>query len=417
MSFGLARGNTDLLFCKVDWFSVEQHQRQALDREIDGYHPDKLLNTADDALVAYFSSKYSIDVPVLAMDAITADHREVQIDISHDQSRYIRDRSRPYHIPGTQVEVEIPFTGDKELFLVQPTTFTMSPPRGEVRGSSLFLSIKGTSLEPEQVKQQINQALTEIESNLGHLRTSAEQFNRSLPSHIESRIAVRKQKLLKDRNLVSSLGFAMKPREGVAGTYASPQVRKKITPTPPPGSSAPFAPEPALAEEQYNDILDVMTNMVHVMECSPSAFAHSDEEAIRTHFLVQLNGQYQGQATGETFNYEGKTDILIKDKDRNIFIAECKFWRGEKVYLETIDQLLGYLTWRDTKAAVVVFNRNKDFSKVVAKVKECTEGHPNFRKLIRQRSETSWVYRFVHRDDPNREMTITVMVFDVPHVA
>ena len=244
---------------------------------------------------------------------------------------------------------------------------------------------------------------------------SAAAFNSGISGQVQSKIAARKTKLLEDRNLVASLGFPMKQREDAGRTYVSPQVRKKIVLVQPPASTAPFAPEPALAEEQYNNILDIMTNMVHVMECSPSAFADSDEETIRTHFLVQLNGQYQGQASGETFNYEGKTDILIKDRGRNIFIAECKFWRGEKAFSETIDQLLGYLTWRDTKAAIAVFNRNKDFTNVLGKVKEATELHPNFRKFIRQRSETSAVYRFRHRDDPNREMTIAVMVFDVPH--
>jgi hypothetical protein len=43
---------------------------------------------------------------------------------------------------------------------------------------------------------------------------------------------------------------------------------------------------------------------------------------------VQLNGQYQGQATGETFNHVGKTDILIRHENKNVFVAECKFWGG-----------------------------------------------------------------------------------------
>jgi hypothetical protein len=33
---------------------------------------------------------------------------------------------------------------------------------------------------------------------------------------------------------------------------------------------------------------------------------------------------------------------------------------------------------------------------------------------VRQRSETSWVHKLAHRDDPSREMIVTVMVFDVP---
>jgi hypothetical protein len=51
--------------------------------------------------------------------------------------------------------------------------------------------------------------------------------------------------------------------------------------------------------------------MVRVMEQSPHAFATMHEEDLRTYFLVQLNAQYEGQATGETFNFQGKTDILI----------------------------------------------------------------------------------------------------------
>lgn len=70
--------------------------------------------------------------------------------------------------------------------------------------------------------------------------------------------------------------------------------------------------------------------MVLVMERSPHAFAKMGEEDLRTHFLVQLNGLYEGQATGETFNFEGKTDILIRVEGKNIFIAECKFWTGPK---------------------------------------------------------------------------------------
>lgn len=415
MSFGLARGNTDLLFCNVDWFSVERGQQAALENEIDAYHSEKLLNTSDDALIEYFKSKYSMEVPELHTDSITADQREVNIDVSQDHGRYIRDRSRPFHIAGTQIEVEVPFSGDGQFFRVQPTTFSMSPPRGQVRGSNLILSIQGTNLAGEQVRNQIDRTIAEIEANLTNLRASASTFNASIAGRVQTRLSGRKEKLLRDRNLVASLGFAMKPRDNVGSTYASPQVRKKLPPVQPSASSAPYKPEPALADEQYENILEIMSNMVRVMEYSPSAFAHADEEAIRTHFLMQLNGQYQGQATGETFNYEGKTDILIKDQGRNIFIAECKFWRGEKNYSETIDQLLGYLSWRDTKAAVVVFNRNKDFSAVLAKIKETTEAHPNCKKLIRQKTETSWQYRFTHRDDPNREMIITVMAFDVPH--
>ncbi len=95
--------------------------------------------------------------------------------------------------------------------------------------------------------------------------------------------------------------------------------------------------------------LKIMQDMALVMERSPEAFKSMDEEALRQHFLVQLNAQFEGKATGETFNMGGKTDILLREADRNAFIAECKFWKGPKGFGEAIDQLLGYASWRDSK--------------------------------------------------------------------
>ena len=154
--------------------------------------------------------------------------------------------------------------------------------------------------------------------------------------------------------------------------------------------------------------------MVEVMERSPSAFKDMNEEGLRTHFLVQLNGQYEGQATGETFNYEGKTDILIRADGRNIFIAECKFWTGPAGLTKALDQLLGYTSWRDTKAALLIFNRNRNMSAVLERVAKTVPSHPNYKAERATNSETEFRYVFGHRDDANREVTISILVFDVP---
>lgn len=129
---------------------------------------------------------------------------------------------------------------------------------------------------------------------------------------------------------------------------------------------------------------------------------------------MPLNGHYEGAASGETFNYEGKTDILIRVDGKNIFIAECKFWGGPKQLLSTIDQLLGYTSWRDTKTAIIVFNRNKDFSKVLEAIPQAATTHPNYVRTVGKPRETEFQYAFSHRDDANRELILTVLAFDVP---
>lgn len=157
-----------------------------------------------------------------------------------------------------------------------------------------------------------------------------------------------------------------------------------------------------------------MQNMALVMERAPSSFETLGEEGIRQHFLMQLNGSFQGAASGETFNYTGETDILIRIDGKNIFIAECKFWGGEKAFLETIDQLLGYLSWRDTKTAVVIFNRNKDFSAVLKTMTEAIDKHPHKKRGPEKEGETQFRYVFGSPSDHSREVVLTVMAFDVP---
>ena len=154
--------------------------------------------------------------------------------------------------------------------------------------------------------------------------------------------------------------------------------------------------------------------MALVIERCPSSFASLDEEAIRTHFLIQLNGHYEGSATGETFNSSGKTDILIRADNRNVFIAECKFWDGRKSFSKSIDQLLGYLAWRDSKCALLIFNKRKDSTAVRKRMHEMMIGRAEHRKTLMHDHNGDCRYVFVKVSDPGREIQIATMLFDVP---
>ena len=159
-------------------------------------------------------------------------------------------------------------------------------------------------------------------------------------------------------------------------------------------------------------------NLIHDVgkefERLPSLYAGKEEEHLRDHFLMMLEPNFEGSATGETFNKTGKTDILLRHEGSNVFIGECKFWKGEKSFLSTIDQLLGYLTWRDSKAAVIMFVPNKDFSSVVETIKEAAPKHTNFLKYVGEKDETWFNYEFHLDGDRNRVVKLAVMLYHTP---
>ena len=76
---------------------------------------------------------------------------------------------------------------------------------------------------------------------------------------------------------------------------------------------------------------------------------------------------------------------------------------------------MGYSAWRDTKVAVIIFNRNKGFTKVLEVIKSTTNEHANCKRELDQPSESSYRFIFSHRDDVDRELTLTVVAFDVPN--
>jgi len=405
----------DYLFAQGDSNAVQEHQRHHLQAEVAEIEGNRLLNSNIEDLVKYFVEKYRIEVPELDEPGMQVDQHEAQRDVSNDPNRFaFVMRTGPAYVTGTEEVIEIPFSGDAALFKVRPNTYTTSPPQGEVRGNLLVFRIWTDKSQPAQVRAQLDSWLGEVKRHLQWHHQTFQSFNDSLGSLARTAITKRRDKLLAAQNLVAGLGIPLKRRPDSNATYTAPEVKRKLAPKLPPASPGNFKPEPVLEEEEYQHILSVIEDMVKVMERSPKAFHDCDEETLRTHFLVPLNGHYEGGATGETFNYQGKTDILIRSGGRNIFVAECKFWGGPARLTETINQLLGYLTWRDSKAAILIFNRNKDFSKVLAAVPGTMAAHPNFHRDEGTRGETGFRFEFRHKDDAAKMIHITVMAFDIP---
>jgi len=405
----------DLLFCKKGslWDYLEQ-RKSSLKKELEGMEPNYVLNVSEEDLCRYLISKYSVKDPVLRENEIyVSDQSEVDIDVSSDSMRAILDRNRPFYVKGISVTIAVPFDGHGELFQYKPSTFTFNPPRGAVTDQEVHLIYERVKYNAQELKQTYTQDVSSIKQYLDWVKHDVQNFNGSLESFVRQTVGQRKKKLLDAQGVVSALGIPIRRRNDMPLTYAAPTIRRKPKFERPEIKTGAFNPEPTLSMKEYEHILSIIQNMVVVMERSPRAFANMKEEDLRQHFLVQLNGHYEGQATGETFNYEGKTDILIRVDNKNVFIAECKFWRGEKELLKAIDQLLGYTSWRDTKTALLLFNRQKDFSIILKKITTVVKLHPCYKRDFRTTEETVFRYVFHQPIDVNRELILTVMAFNI----
>jgi len=94
--------------------------------------------------------------------------------------------------------------------------------------------------------------------------------------------------------------------------------------------------------------------------------------------------------------------------------GECKIWRGPSELISAVNQLLGYLTWRDCKTAVIIFNKhNAKFSELLRNIPEILSGHPKMKKFIEEVAPGEWKFKFSSEEDDSREIFIHIFIFNL----
>jgi len=397
----------EALFRRGELHSWLEDRLRAAVADVDSYPPEKLLGTEVDDLAEYFSAKHSVDDIQLKdqPDDISADEpTEAMIDVS--------EFGRNMKVRGTISRFYVPFDGDPVLFQLRGSSLSGNYPRAVVDNGHLVFAFRQQDPDPVALKQQLQQQLSLVRQYLSGVTPGVSAFNGKLRGLVRQRIEQRRDKLLAGKQAIAATGFKLRARPGAA-TYAPPVVRRKVTPAPPPVASS-TTPDPTLDTAIYDEILRVIGHAMLTAERSPSVFMGMGEEDIRQIILLFLNAVFEGEAVGEAFNYAGKTDILIRHKGGNLFIAECKFWNGPKSLSDAIDQLLSYTTWRDTKTAVVLLNRDVEFSTVLDKVPDVLRQHGSF---VREAAvEGLGRFRAVlsRPADLASHVVVTVLAFDLP---
>jgi hypothetical protein len=403
----------EYLFAKGELRQALETSKQRIRKEIQGLPRDYVLGVSEADLCSHLVDKYTAEAPSIRRDEIAAlEPVELDVDVSGDPRRAAFHG--PAIIRGTRITFIVPFDGKGEFFDLAPGPFMTVHPHGRVEGQELHFVYETADHDANAVRQRFEQDMRVLEQTLRNTHALVDQYNGEIKALITTEVAQRRKKLMADAGLAAALGVPIRRRPGAAEALTPPVVRRRVRVQPPVAPPGRFVPEPTLVDAEYDYILEVIQRIALLMERSPGAFARLDEEHLRDNFLFHLNGHYEGEATGETFNAQGKTDILIRHEGKNIFIAECKFWRGQKSCAEALDQLLSYTTWRDTKTALLIFNRGRNHTDVLQKIDETIRSHPNFKRTLEKRGETHFRYVLHQPGDVNREIIVSVLAFNVP---
>lgn len=395
------------LFSSSELARFLEHKLCKITDAVNRWNEDTLLSWSEGDICERLEHQFLLEPLALDREGITANPVK-------EGSTVVRQFGEEARVRQTVVSISVPFTGDPQLLNLRPSTFTHSPPTATEHGNELTIEWMGPlNSDAQQIRLGLDRQLDEIQRWINWSTAQVRAYNPSAKQRIINEIQARKARLLANRNIQGALGFPMRERPDAA-TYSVPIKRKAIVPQKLTAPAKPFQPEPALAEAHYEAALEVLRNQRNALERAPGTSAKMGEEEIRNLLLIGLNSHFEGQAAGEVFNNTGKTDILIRVDDRHIFIGECKIWKGPKTILDTLNQLLGYLTWRDTKAALLLFIRSGAPGDVMPKAIAKFREHPNYKRDGRHATEERHDFVFHANGDASREIKIAFLPFHLP---
>ena len=157
-------------------------------------------------------------------------------------------------------------------------------------------------------------------------------------------------------------------------------------------------------------LVDFIDQYARQFEISPRTYAKMDEEELRDLIVGMMNANYPGSTTAETFSKLGKTDIRLRVDEGNALVSECKVWKGSAGYVEALDQLFGYLTWRQNYGVLIIFSRRKEMTAVVDEAKKAARNHASFTPANLAEQGTS---RFSTRHRHPQDQRKNVEVFNI----
>jgi len=181
-------GRENLLFYGNDLSQVLQANLKGAKNDVDQIPEDQFIHSSDEDIVEHVYSRREVIPIELHEDRKVMETQETKVDVRHDFNRAIFDKSKPCMVAGLRITVTVPFSGDANLWRCQPSTYTLNPPRGNIRakhndeGGYLEIVLErpsDTLGAGEEIKREIESTLSNIR---GVLEEHKEQRGRPQPA-------------------------------------------------------------------------------------------------------------------------------------------------------------------------------------------------------------------------------------------
>ena len=165
---------------------------------VDGLSDHAFSTKSDDELVAEVIERCTVEPLELELERAKGDAQEISIQVQE----VFGDTAT---VKGLRIVKEIPFSGDAQLFQLQPDTFDLNPPRGTIQGKKLLVGMEVRESQSEEAIRYIEETVASVQTCISRQATAIAQSNARLAAAAHPLIQRRRARLGKASDIAKRL--------------------------------------------------------------------------------------------------------------------------------------------------------------------------------------------------------------------
>ena len=278
-----------LLFFEPDLDSQLRTRQMRVGNLVDEISKEQFLISNDNEIIEHIVSQLEVRPLEFQLNARSMQQYETRVDVSGDSRRYFEPSNfgRPCYVPGTKIEVTIPFTGDEWIFHYRTNPYSSVFPRAKVIPGHILISISlPCDVEQESFKNEYERQERLVQQHVEQSGKQVEHYNQSLRGLVIQAISSRRERLKHHADIATLLDIPITAKKDAPQmTPVKVDIRRIPELSVPPKSG--LKPEPGICDETYETILRFIRHQGRTFETTPGDFALHNEEGLRNIILAQ----------------------------------------------------------------------------------------------------------------------------------
>lgn len=413
----MTRQHRNNLFTACNLSIILQNNCSSVIHQVESIPDSELIAAGPDIVIEKILKENSINPIILHKKNIKI-HKPVRCKINSQGKPFpLSFTEKTNLVDGVDVLIEIPYSGDKRLWLCQPSMhYIRGGPSFTIKNDRIIKNYtQPVGYPAERIMQRFTANYKKIRKYLQWQAEEIRLYEAKLRNITAKAIHYREFKIELKHPKIETAHSPPQVSTQQAEPLGSPlEIKKKMLPQTPPVSEREFTRHPFISGQDFDSILEIIRNTGRIFEKAPGIFNIHTAEELRNILISNLNTHFAGKTNEELFNHRGKTHFDIKVNNREVLLGKCAIWNCPEGAIYTINNLLSDSGWQECKIPFIIFNINfSNFMDILFQAENALLDHPCLINLNEAVRENEWSLNMRGLKNTAMRFNLQIMVYNL----